>query len=393
MDREIDLVLFGATGYTGKLTLDYLTRAKPPISIAIAGRDRRKLEALGTSFPIVVCDAMNAKDVDALTRRARVVCTTVGPYALYGQNLVRACANNGTDYCDLSGEPQFIKESIDRNHEVAKRTGARIVHACGFDSIPSDLGVLCTYRKAQERGRSLGSVRARLVRMKGGLSGGTAASMLTVLEQARDPKVLRTILSPDSFDVEKNARRTRDRDRRLPRFDRSSGHWLGPFVMAAVNARIVRRSNGLLRYGDRFHYEEMTDHGSGARGFVHAAKMSGLLAGIFALAAIPGAPKLARRFVPQPGEGPTELQRKQGSFAFEFDAQTDASERIRTIVAGEQDPGYAETSKMLAESAMCLAMDDITKEGGVLTPASCMGDALLARLRAANMTFSSEWIA
>jgi len=387
MSRDFDIVLFGATGYTGRLTADYFARAKTKCKIAIAGRDQAKLAALGFDFPMVVCDATNESEVAALAKRARVVCTTVGPYSKYGMPLASACAEHGTDYCDLTGETPFMKDSIDANDARAQKSGARIVHACGFDSIPSDLGVFVAFRAAGERGQKLARVRTRIVKMKGGFSGGTAASMFAIAERIRDPKVRRAIGDPHALDPP-GAPRSRVRDPRGPRKS-EDGRWLGPFVMAAVNTRVVRRSSALLGYGPSFSYEEAIDFGRGARGFFHAAKVSTMMLGLVAIAVIPGARAIARPFAPKPGEGPTPEQRERGCFRFEIDAETDANETIVSIVEGKRDPGYAETSKMLAESAMCLA--ETRGEGGVLTPASSLGDALVARLRAADMTLEAKY--
>jgi short subunit dehydrogenase-like uncharacterized protein len=399
MSKRHDLVLFGATGYTGKLVADYLARKKPELRIALAGRDRAKLEAvraeLGLEWPIEIADALDAGQVGVLVKSTRVVCTTVGPYSRYGGPLVATCADNGVDYCDLTGETPFMKESIDANHERARTTGARIVHACGFDSIPSDLGVFVVHRLAKERGKKLGLTRLRFTKIKGRVSGGTAASAFAVVERARDSKVRRVLGNPHALDPAGFPHASTVRDGRFPTFDEASGHWTGPFFMAPVNTRVVRRSNGLMdgAYGERFAYDEVVDTGPGARGWFYAARQSALMIGLVGTLVTPGGAAVLERFAPKPGEGPTPEQRARGSFRGEIDAITDepAPQHIRGVVAGVSDPGYGETSKMLAESALCLAQDSIPREGGVLTPASCMGAHLVKRLRDAEMTFSAEW--
>ena len=397
--KENDLVLFGATGYTGKLVAEYLARKKPQLRIALAGRDRAKLEAvraeIGADWPIEIADALDAAQIGALVKRARVVCTTVGPYSRYGGPLVSACAEHGVDYCDLTGETPFMKDSIDANHERARTTGALIVHACGFDSIPSDLGVFVVHELAKERGKKLGLTRMRFTKIKGTVSGGTATSAFAVVERAKDAAVRRVLANPHALDPEGFSHANTVRDSRFPRFDETSGHWTGPFFMAPVNTRVVRRSNGLLGvYGEHFAYDEVLDTGAGARGWYFAARQSALMIGLVTALVTPGGAALLKRLAPKPGEGPTPEQRARGSFRGEIDALTDepSPQRILGIVEGVSDPGYGETSKMLGESALCLALDPIPREGGVLTPASCMGAWLVKRLRDAKMTFSAEWV-
>lgn len=394
--REHDIVLFGATGYTGKLVADYLAKKKAHAQIALAGRDRAKLDAvreeLGVKWPIEIADALDEAQVVALVEKTRVVCTTVGPYSRYGGPLVRACAEKGVDYCDLTGETPFMKESIDANHDTAKRTGARIVHACGFDSIPSDLGVFVVHQLAAEKKKKLARVLLRFTKIKGKVSGGTATSAIAIAERAGDKKVRRVLGNPNALDPDgTHSRKTPDRQ--MPRFDETSQHWIGPFFMAPVNTRVVRRSAALLgSYGPDFEYDEVIDTGPGARGWYFAARQSALVIGLVGAMVTPGAKQLLKKLAPKPGEGPTPDERARGSFRGEIDAFTDDGLRILGKVGGTSDPGYGETAKMLAESALCLALDSIPKTGGVLTPASCMGGDLVDRLREAKMTFSAEWV-
>jgi short subunit dehydrogenase-like uncharacterized protein len=279
-----------------------------------------------------------------------------------------------------------MRECIDRNDARAKTSGARIVHACGFDSIPSDLGVFVVHALAKSKGESLGFVRLRFTKMKGRVSGGTAASAMAIAERIGEKSVRRILGNPHALDPEGARHSITIPDGRFPSFDETSGHWTGPFFMAPVNTRVVRRSAALLGYGEDFAYDEVIDTGPGPRGWYYAAKQSMTMMGlVLALGAARG---LVKRFAPKPGEGPTPEERARGSFRCALDAVTTDGTQLRGIVAGG-DPGYGETSKMLSESALSLAQDPLTRVG-VLTPASCMGEHLVKRLRDAGMTFSAE---
>jgi short subunit dehydrogenase-like uncharacterized protein len=399
LTTEFDLVLFGATGFTGQLVAEYLVQKKTPLRWALAGRSRDKLERVRSELaaldpsakdlPLIVGDSLDQASVDAIVRRTRVVCSTVGPYARYGAPLVAACAERGVHYCDLCGEPQFIRRIIDAHHERAAATGARIVPSAGFDSIPSDLGVLMLHDQLARQGKALAEAHFRLVRAKGGPSGGTVASMFNVLSEARDPAVRRVLGDPYGLNPKGGPRGLDGRDQSSPQRDESTGHWTAPFVMAAINTRIVRRSNALLdfAYGRGFRYDEAVDVGGGARGFARALAMSAAIGAGLALGAFPAGRRVASRFVPAPGEGPTKEQRERGSFLVEIRATARSGESVVGVVAGKKDPGYGGTAIMLAESALCLAADALPARGGVLTTASCMGVTLIERLRSAGMTF------
>jgi short subunit dehydrogenase-like uncharacterized protein len=399
LTTEFDLVLFGATGFTGQLVAEYLVEKKSPLRWAIAGRSRDKLERVRSELaaidpsardlPLIVGDSLDQASVDAMVRRTRVVCSTVGPYARYGAPLVAACAERGVHYCDLCGEPQFIRRIIDAHHERAAATGARIVPCAGFDSIPSDLGVFMLHDHLARQGEALAEAHFRLLRAKGGPSGGTVASMFNVLSEAKDPAVRRVLGDPYGLNPKGAPRGLDGRDQTGPQRDRGSGHWTAPFMMAAINTRIVRRSNALLdfAYGKGFRYDEAVDVGGGARGFARAFAMSAAIGAGLALGALPQGRKLASRFVPAPGEGPTKEQRERGSFLVEIHATARSGEFVVGVVAGKKDPGYGGTAIMLAESALCLAEDALPARGGVLTTASCMGMKLIDRLRSAGMTF------
>jgi short subunit dehydrogenase-like uncharacterized protein len=402
--RDFDLVLFGATGYTGRLVAEVLLRKRPSLKWALAGRSRAKLERVrddlaavdpaAADLPLVIGDSLDPASVDAMARRARVVCTTVGPYSRYGAPLVAACAEHGVHYCDLTGEPHFVRAAIDAHHARAVETGARIVPCCGFDSIPSDLGVFVLHEHLRARDEQLAEARFRVVRIKGGPSGGTIASVLEVVSAMRDPAVRDVLMDP--YSLSPGAPRGLDgRDAFGPGYDDDTGHFTGPFVMAGINTRIVRRSNALLGfpYGKAFRYDEAVDTGSGPAGILRAAGLSAGFAGIGALAladAIPGGRSLLTRFLPAPGDGPTREQRENGSFRVEIRAAGSSGARLTAVVAAQSDPGYGATSVMLAESALSLAEDPLPERGGVLTTASCMGMHLVERLRGAGMTFRVE---
>lgn len=410
--RAHDVVLFGATGFTGALVAEYLARhhGGSGVRIALAGRDRNKLERVRASlraihgaaaeWPILVADAKDEAALADIAARAEVVCTTVGPYAKYGGPLVAACVRHGTDYCDLTGEVQFIRRMIDAHHEEAVKTGARIVHCCGFDSIPSDLGTLMMQDAMRERhGGHLDEVRFFAGESRGGASGGTIASMLNLLEELeRDPSVRRIVGDPYAL-VPKDARGRDGSDQKGIGYDRDLGMWTAPFVMAAINTRVVRRSNYLLdhAYGRDFRYSEAMSTGRGAKGALLATAVTAGLGGFLAAAAIPPVRKvLERRVLPKPGEGPDREVRERGYFVVRLVGKGRAADgreiTLRGRVEGKADPGYGETAKMLSESALCLALDgaQLDAPGGIRTPASTMGRRLIERLRAAGMIFSVE---
>ncbi len=409
-DREFDIVLFGATGFTGKLVAEYLAgRMERPGRWAIAGRNPKKLEAVKkglvdrdarlADLTILLADGHDDTTLDALVPRARVVCTTVGPYGQHGRRLASACARHGTHYCDITGEVPFIRASIDDNHAKATETKARIVHCCGFDSIPSDLGTHLLWDHAHRQGGSLAWVKAFAGEMRGTASGGTAATMLAIVEEAtRDAKVRKLLGNPHALDPVVPRGRRRDpfeSDVRGVAFDSDIDRWTAPFVMATINTRIVRRSHALIGYGDGFRYRESMSLPKGPRGFVAATAVSAGTAAFAIGAALPPTRALLARFVlPKAGEGPSKEVRDAGHFTFRLIAEgtgTDgAALRATATVKGTSDPGYGETAKMLGESALCLAEDDAKLEPryGVLTPASAMGMTLVERLRAAGMTFA-----
>jgi short subunit dehydrogenase-like uncharacterized protein len=410
--REHDIVLFGATGFTGKLVAEYLARHAPKgVRWAIAGRNRTKLEAVKRelvaidaaleALPVLVADGHDQASLDAIVPTTRVVCTTVGPFGIHGRKLVATCALRGTHYCDITGEVPFIRASIDENHGNAIESRARIVHCCGFDSIPSDLGVHILWDHARKQGGSLSWTKGFVGEMRGAASGGTAATMLTIVEEAtRDPKVRRLLGNPHALDPEVPRGRVRDpfeSDVRGVAFDRDIDRWTAPFVMASINTRIVRRSNALLHYGEPFRYREAMSLPRGPKGLLAASMVTAGMAGFALGAALPPTRALLARFVlPKPGEGPSKEARDRGHFTLRFVAEgttgTATPLRVRATVKGTSDPGYGETAKMLGQSCLCLAMDEAALEPryGVLTPASAMGMTLVDRLRREGMTFAVE---
>jgi short subunit dehydrogenase-like uncharacterized protein len=404
--RPYDLIVFGATGFTGRLVAEYLLGHAPSeLRWAVAGRNPAKLETIkaeltaeypaAASLDVLVADSMDAAAVARIAEQCKVVCTTVGPYAKYGALLVGACAVAGTHYCDLSGETHFVRQSMEANLTKAQETGACIVHCCGFDSIPSDIGTYMLGEAMAERGATLKQVRAFAGEMKGGPSGGTVASMANILDDIKkDPSLRKVVGHPYGLNPEGEREGPDKSDQMNVRFDKELGMWTAPFVMAAINTRVVRRSNALRKYpfGTDFRYSEAMSTGKGPRGMMRAAAMAGGLAGFFgAMHVGPIRGVLEDRFLPKPGEGPTKEERENGFFVFRLLAtgETKAGQtiRLRGRIEGKKDPGYGETAKMLGESALCLAQDDLPVGGGIWTPASAMGSLLLQRLRAANMVF------
>ncbi len=400
-DRDLDVIVWGASGFTGRLVAEFIVErygASRELRWGIGGRSLAKLEEVRRSLaaidpaaaelPLIVGDASDRASLGAVVTRARVVLSTVGPYAIHGRELVAACVAHGTDYCDLTGEVPFIRDMIDAHHAGAVASGARIVCCCGFDSIPSDLGVLMLQRYATEKyGAPCSEVRFYVMKAKGGVSGGTIASMMNLMESAgRDPRVRK--LAFDAYALTPGERGPDGADQQTARYDAGLAQWTGPFVMAAINTRVVRRSNALLGYawGRNFSYAEVMATGAGAAGWLRATATSVGTGAAMALAAIAPTRDVLKMALPSPGEGPSKQARERGSFEVKLVGLCDGRRLVGTV-AGKGDPGYAATARMIAESAVCLAKDELPPGGGVLTPASCMGDALIARLRAAGMRF------
>lgn len=401
LERTHDLVVFGATSFVGQLLCRYLNErhgSRGDLNWAIAGRNPDKLDRvadeLGLTVDQIVADADDPEALVSLAESTRVIVSTVGPYAKYGSGLVAAAVASGTDYCDLTGEPHWMQQMIDEHHEQASRTGSRIVHSCGFDSIPSDLGVLFTQRSALELlGESCTQISMRVKAMKGAASGGTVASMLNILEEtSADPSLRRVLTNPYALAPEGMRTGVRQPNVTLPAKDDVSGRWVAPFVMASVNTRIVHRSHALKGrpWGEDFLYDEAMMTGSGPLGAVKAGAISGGLAGFIGATAIsPVRKALAATVLPKPGEGPSPEAQEAGFYDLRFFGATPSGAAIHTRVTGDRDPGYGSTAKMLGESAVALLeLDPADVPGGFWTPSTAFGEPLIERLvEHAGLTF------
>jgi short subunit dehydrogenase-like uncharacterized protein len=399
--RIFDIVVYGATGFVGALTAAHLAEHAPRgTRIALAGRSRERLTAVrkelpaaGRDWPLLEADATDPASLAALARATHVVVTTVGPYATYGLPLVEACAQAGTHYADLAGEVLFVREAIDRYDAIARGTGARIVHSCGYDSIPSDLAVLLLHEQAAADGAGgLRDVRLTAT-VRGGVSGGTIASMRGQVDaMRRDRTTHELVRDPFSLSPDRAAEPDTPQPPDAARPGRSAdGTWHTAFVMAPYNTRIVRRSNALQEwaYGRELRYCEVMGSGRGPLGAAAAVGVTAGLAGFLAAMTLPPTRALLDRLLPAAGSGPSERVRERGWFRSIVDAETDSGRRYRAEVAGRGDPGYAATAVMLGQSALALARDTATlpDRAGSLTPATALGTALVERLRAAGHTY------
>jgi short subunit dehydrogenase-like uncharacterized protein len=406
--EQYDVVLFGATSFVGAILTSYMLEKYPiegNLKWAIAGRSESKLAQLKTScgaaamsLPCIAADADDKASIDALVGSTKVIISTVGPYALYGEPVIKSCVAQGTDYCDLTGEPQWIKKMIDRYEDVAKISGARIVHSCGFDSIPSDLGVYFLQEKAKQRfGQYCCSVKMRVKTIKGAASGGTVASMMNMIKEATKDRELRKLLvNPYALCPSTHPFKSKQTDLKTLAYDKDMQAWVAPFVMAAINIRIVHRTNSLLgnQYGEDFLYDEAMITGKSILGGISAAAFSAGMGGFMLAAAIPPSRWLMEKTIlPKPGEGPSPKAQLEGHYDLRFVGKTHDGQEIRCKVTGDRDPGYGSTAKMLGQSAVCL-VEDITKEdkiGGFWTPASIFGDKIIDRLeKHAGLIFSEE---
>ena len=396
--KQYDLILWGATGFTGKLVAEYLTKqygVGQDLQWAIAGRNESKLAAVKNELeipdlPVVLADSLDEQSLQKLASQAKVVCSTVGPYAKYGSLLVKACVDQGTDYCDLTGEVQWIRRMINQYHEEAKAKGCKVVHCCGFDSVPSDLGVFFLQNKVKEQtGAFCNTVKFGLKGAKGGMSGGTVASLQNVLKEAEaDPAVQSILDNPYSLDPDTVTNQPMVLDQTGFEYDDDFESWTCPFIMAAINTRIVRRSHALANqpYGPDFTYNETML----SKSKLQARVMTGFINGLAG-----GNPKSILRkfinvFLPKPGQGPTKAQREAGFFKILLLGKDVDGNIFQASVKGDADPGYGSTSKMLGEAAVCLAKDTnrLPSAAGVLTPSIALGDSYLERLQNnAGLTF------
>ena len=401
--REFDIIIWGASGFTGRLVASYLFSkygTSGNLRWAMAGRNLNKLEMVrhevaDETVSLVVADSNDEVSLKEMVKRTKVICTTVGPYAKYGSKLVVACIQNQVHYCDLAGEVQWMRQIIDQYNEAAKANETKIVHTCGFDSIPSDMGVYFIQREAKaKRGSRAQQIKMRVAGMSGGMSGGTYASFSNTMEEAKEDKnIFKVLTNPYGLNPIDEQVGEDKSDLRSIVFDKASQSWIGPFIMAGINTKVVRRSNILsgYSYGKNFRYEEATIYGKGFKG-----RMKGIINAIpmgLMMSAKPGS--LLKRAVdavlPKPGEGPTKKQREDGFYNLKFYITLEDGSSAFAKITGDMDPGYGSTSKMLGEAAVCLAMDKLSNLSGILTPSIAMGDALLKRLeKNAGLTFSFE---
>lgn len=388
-NAEFDVIIYGASGYTGRLVAEYMQKqygAGGDVKWAMAGRSEEKLASvraeMGVSedVPLVVADASDPEQVKAMAERAKCICTTVGPYQLYGEPLVAACAETGTDYVDLCGEPGWMHNMINAHESKAMETGARIVFSCGFDSIPFDLGVQFLQETAtQKLGGPVPRAKGRMRAMEGKFSGGTAASLgATMAALKEDPSLLQVLANP--FSLTGGFQGPEQPAGNTPEYDDDLGSWAAPFVMAPINTKNVHRSNALMNhaYGQDFVYDEMMLTGSGEQG-EQAAKF------------IASADLIGGENAPKPGEGPTKEERENGHYDALFVGYASDGGKVAVSVKGDKDPGYGSTSKMIAEAALCIANDCPETPGGIYTTAPAMGAKLRERLIAnAGLTFTVE---
>ena len=376
-----DIVVYGASGFTGRLVAEYLAETYPELDFAMAGRSLEKLEqvrgemGISSKISLVQADATDPESLAAMARGAKCVITTVGPYQLYGTPLVKACAEAGTDYCDLSGEPAWMYDTIAEFSDTAAESGARIVHSCGFDSVPFDMGVYFLQKAAKERfGQPCNRVRGRVRAAKGTYSGGTVASLTHTLKRAaKEPEIIGRLKDPFSLAPGFTGPEQPAGDAPIYEDDLSS--WSAPFIMASINTKNVHRSNHLLQqaYGADFVYDEMMLTGDGERGEQMAMGAAAMMKQPFG------------ENPPKPGEGPSLEERESGFYDILFVGETREGQTIRVGVSGKRDPGYGSTSRMIAECALTLTREGLDTPGGIYTPAPAMGDALIKRLEDAGV--------
>ena len=406
---KYDLVLFGATGFTGRLVAEYLTKeygvSNKKFVWAIAGREKKKLDNLkiylskfdsnAKILPSLIADSLDRRSLDNISSVSRLIISTVGPYLKYGKLLVESCVVNGTDYCDLTGEVPFIKESIDNFNEIAQGNRSRIIHSCGFDSIPSDIGVQYLQKAALERfGIPLEEIRLYVRAMRGGVSGGTIYSMINIYQYIKDkPKLQKSLKDPYSLSPKRtNNDLKKDLSSiRTVKWDPTTQRWICPFAMAGINTKIVRASNGIMNYcyGKGFIYSESVSFKKWTIGYLKACSMT-LYLGVIRLS-LSFKPLLAilKIFMPSPGQGPSRVKRKNGFFKMHLLGISNKKERLNLFINGNSDPGYSGTAAMITESALSLILEEekIPKNFGVLTPASGIGGVIIKRLKDKGITF------
>ncbi len=405
--NKFDIIIWGASGFTGKWVAKHMydTYKDTDLKWAIAGRNEDKLKSvlsfIGSDAEDVPCLIADSKDEDSLRELAAktsVILTTVGPYAYYGSELVKVCAETGTHYCDLTGEVPWMRRMIDQYQEVAKKSGARIVFSCGFDSIPSDMGVHFLQQHAKAAfGKPVSDITLYVVKMKGGASGGTIHSLLNVIEEAKqDESVAKLLNNPYSLNPNPDFEGPDMPDLTDAQYDDRLKKWTAPFVMAGINTRIVRRTNALLdfSYGEAFRYKETQVMGRGLKAKLGAKSMSAGVKALWVMASKDLSLSFLKKFVlPKQGQGPKVDPEDPGFYVLHLVGTTDDDSTLTAVVKGDSDPGYGSTSKMLSEAAICLSDWEKSLDigGGCWTPASAMGDILLNRLREnAGLTFDIQ---
>jgi len=399
--------MFGATSFVGQILSEYMISKyadQENITWAAAGRSKSKLEALRTSLgskanglPLIVADAAVESTLKDMVSQTGVIISTVGPYALYGELLVKVCAETGTDYCDLTGEPQWIREMISKYEETAKNSGARIIHCCGFDSIPSDLGVYYLQQQAKAQfGEVCNYIKMGVKATKGGASGGTIASMLNMVKElVAKPSLRKVLANPYSLCPSDHAFSVRQRSNNRPVFDSDFNTWTALFVMAGINTKIVHRTNALSgnEYGSDFRYDEAMLMKKGFKAPLLSVGITTAIASFMALATVKPTRMILEKFIlPKPGDGPSPEAQKKGFFDLRFMGKTPNGNKMNVKVTGDRDPGYGSTAKVLAETGILLAigLSKTDKPGGFWTPASAFGNSLIERLKAqAGLTFET----
>jgi len=403
-NREFDIIVWGASSFTGSLVCRYLTQnygmdETSPFRWAMAGRNLEKLEKIrgGLNFEqpknlqILLGDSFDIESLENITSKTHVILTTVGPYLNYGFRMIEACVQTQTHYCDLTGEIPFIHQTIEKFHDTAKSSKVKIVHSCGFDSVPSDLGVLKLQKHSlQKTGKPLNKIRLYVKKIKGGVSGGTIASMLELMNKAKDKSIRNILKDPYALYPKNIPPGPKQPNLKTIKWDTTIQKWTGPFIMSSFNSAIVRRTNALLnfKYGNEFIYDEISTYSTGWFSRLKA-EVGRLGLGLFITFLYFRFTRwiLKKTILPKPGEGPSQKSREKGFFKLELIGVEDGKLRI-VFVSCNADPGYSGTALMIAESAICLALDrdSLPNQYGVLTPASAMGNALIKRLTNAGMT-------
>ena len=390
-ESSFDIIVYGATSFVGKIIVEYLSISanktnEAPLRWAIAGRSEAKLLTLKKVLDLdkiehFIADANDEVALRALAERSKVIMTTVGPYALYGETLVKVCATTGTDYCDLTGEPQWIARMLEKYEPLAKQSGARMIHSAGFDSIPSDIGVYVSQNKAIElTGKPASHIKMRVRKIKGAASGGTIASMLNVFKEAKENPALRKVLvNPYVLCPTGHGFKARQKNHKKAEFDKDLAIWTMPFVMAAINERIVHRTNALLdnQYGNDFKYDEAMSAKTGLQAWIFTL---GLGSFVLAASISPLRKFLANYVLPKSGEGPSPKAQLEGMYDMRFYADLSNGHQLVVKVEGDRDPGYGSTAKILSQVAICLAKDVPNLKGGCWTPVSGLKDSLIKRL-------------